>query len=59
LRLAEAARLGFRIGVAPSSGRGEGPGRRTVDGMTVVEVSDLHGALSALGLAPSGTRGPT
>ncbi|MBO0846453.1 MAG: DNA repair protein RadA, partial [Nocardioides sp.] len=29
LRLAEAARLGFRVAVAPSSGRGDGPGRRT------------------------------
>jgi DNA repair protein RadA/Sms len=55
-RLAEAARLGFRVAVAPSSGRGDGPVRRTVDGMTVVEVSDLHGVLTALGLAPSGAR---
>jgi DNA repair protein RadA/Sms len=53
-RLAEAARLGFRVAVAPSSGRGDGPGRRVVDGMTVLEIGDLSGALGALGLTATG-----
>jgi DNA repair protein RadA/Sms len=57
-RLAEAARLGFRVAVAPSTGRGDGPGRRTVDGMTVIEVGDLRGALASLGLAKSDPRAP-
>jgi DNA repair protein RadA/Sms len=57
-RLAEAARLGFRVAVAPATGRGEGPGRRTVDGMTVIEVGDLAGALTSLGLSKSAPRAP-
>jgi DNA repair protein RadA/Sms len=52
-RLAEAARLGFRVAVAPLSDRRAEPGRRTVDGMTVLEVADLAGALATLGLAPA------
>ncbi|HET7431900.1 MAG TPA: DNA repair protein RadA [Nocardioides sp.] len=57
-RLAEAARLGFRVALAPSTGRGDGPGRRDVDGMTVIEVGDLRGALTSLGLAKSDPRAP-
>ncbi|MGC4112766.1 MAG: DNA repair protein RadA [Nocardioides sp.] len=58
-RVAEAARLGFRVAVAPVADRGAQPARRTVDGLTVLEVTDLRGALTALGLtgarrAPAG-----
>jgi DNA repair protein RadA/Sms len=49
-RLAEAARLGFRVAVAPVGERSAQPGRRAVDGMTVLEVADLRGALTTLGL---------
>jgi DNA repair protein RadA/Sms len=52
-RLAEAARLGFRVAVAPVGDRSAEPGRRTVDGMTVLEVADLQSALATLGLAPA------
>jgi DNA repair protein RadA/Sms len=54
-RVSEAARLGFRVAVAPVERSAE-PARRTVDGMTVVEVADLRGALTALGLADRGSR---
>jgi DNA repair protein RadA/Sms len=50
-RIAEAARLGFRVAVVPVGDRSAEPTRRVVDGMTVVEVADLRGALRALGLA--------
>jgi DNA repair protein RadA/Sms len=50
-RIAEAARLGFRVAVVPVGDRSAEPIRRVVDGMTVVEVADLRGALRALGLA--------
>ncbi len=49
-RLAEAARLGFRVAVAPPDDRRAQPGRRDVDGMTVLEVADLRSALATLGL---------
>jgi DNA repair protein RadA/Sms len=49
-RLAEAARLGFRVAVAPMSDRNASPERRTVDGMTVLEVAHLQGALTLLSL---------
>jgi DNA repair protein RadA/Sms len=49
-RIAEAARLGFRLAVAPVGDRGGRPGRRSVDGLTVLEVADLRGALTSLGL---------
>jgi DNA repair protein RadA/Sms len=49
-RLAEAARLGFAVALAPVGDRSAGPGRRTVDGMSVLEVADIRGALTALGL---------
>jgi DNA repair protein RadA/Sms len=49
-RIAEAARLGFRVAVAPVGDRSAQPGRRSVDGLTVLEVADLSGALAALGL---------
>jgi DNA repair protein RadA/Sms len=51
-RLAEAARLGFRVAVAPVGERSAQPGRRAVDGMTVLEVADLPGTLTTLGLVP-------
>ena len=54
-RIAEAARLGFRLAVVPVGDRSETPRQRTVDGMTVVEVGDLRGALSALGVAGHGS----
>ncbi len=52
-RLAEAARLGFRVAVAPVGDRSGQPQRRTVDGMTVLEVADIRGGLIALGLTGS------
>jgi DNA repair protein RadA/Sms len=55
-RIAEAARLGFRVAVVPAT-RGDAAGeRRTVDGMTVLEAGDLPSALRALGLAQAGRR---
>ncbi|HEX3929482.1 MAG TPA: DNA repair protein RadA [Nocardioides sp.] len=50
LRVAEAARLGFRVAIAPVGDRGAQPVRRSLDGLTVLEVTDLRGALTALGL---------
>ena len=44
-RVAEAARLGFRTALIPGDGR-----PRTVDGLQVVEVGDVHSALVALQL---------
>ena len=49
-RIAEAARLGFRVAVVPVGDRSATHQQRTVDGMTVVEVADLPGALTAVGL---------
>jgi DNA repair protein RadA/Sms len=49
-RVAEAARLGFRVAIAPVGDRSAPPVRRDVDGMTVLEVGDLAGALAALGV---------
>jgi DNA repair protein RadA/Sms len=46
-RLAEAARLGFRVAVVP--GR-SGAGERRVEGMRVHEVGDVHSALRLLSL---------
>jgi DNA repair protein RadA/Sms len=55
-RIAEAARLGFRVAVVPST-RGGGDGeRRTVDGMSVLEAADLPAALRVLGLAKTSPR---
>jgi DNA repair protein RadA/Sms len=51
IRLAEAARLGFRAALVPG-GPGERPGeRRRVDGLDVVAATDLDTALRALDLA--------
>jgi DNA repair protein RadA/Sms len=57
-RISEAARLGFRVAVVPTSSVRGAPAaeRRTVDGMTVLETGDLAGALRLLGLTKSGTR---
>jgi DNA repair protein RadA/Sms len=57
-RISEAARLGFRVAVVPTSSvRGAAAAeRRTVDGMTVLETGDLAGALRLLGLTTTGTR---
>jgi DNA repair protein RadA/Sms len=52
-RIAEAARLGFRVAVVPVGERTAQPGRRSLDGMTVLEAGDLAGALTALGLGRS------
>jgi DNA repair protein RadA/Sms len=49
-RIAEAARLGFRVAVVPVGDPSATHQQRTVDGMTVVEVADLPGALTAVGL---------
>jgi hypothetical protein len=51
-RIAEAARLGFRVAVVPTAaGRSGAAGRRrTVDGMTLLEAPDLPGALHLLGM---------
>ena len=55
-RIAEAARLGFKVAVVPrgralASERGI-PSRRVVDGLRVVEVDDVFGALLTLELTP-------
>src|SRR6476659_4186544 len=57
-RIAEAARLGFRVAVVPmAAGRSGAPGRsRTVDGMTVLETPDLAGALRLLGMTGASER---
>ncbi len=57
-RIAEAARLGFRVAVVPmAAGRSGAPGRsRTVDGMTVLETPDLAGALRLLEMTPARSR---
>jgi DNA repair protein RadA/Sms len=52
-RIAEAGRLGFRVAVAPVGDRGAAPSRRSVDGLTVIEATDLRGALTVLGLGPA------
>ena len=55
-RLAEAARLGFKVAVAPrdrASERERGiPAARLVDGLEVIEVDDVYGALLTLRLTP-------
>src|SRR4051812_29992241 len=56
-RISEAARLGFRVAVAPVE-RSADPGRRSVDGMTVVEAADLRSALATLGLTRSSRTPP-
>jgi DNA repair protein RadA/Sms len=57
-RISEAARLGFRLAVVPTSSNRRTPAaeRRTVDGLTVLEAGDLAGALRLLGLTRSGAR---
>ncbi|WP_151083611.1 DNA repair protein RadA [Nocardioides cynanchi] len=57
-RVSEAARLGFRLAVVPTSSTRGAPAaeRRTVDGLTVLETGDLAGALRLLGLTRSGSR---
>jgi DNA repair protein RadA/Sms len=49
-RIAEAARLGFRVAVVPVGDRSGPPAQRSVDGLTVLEAGDLRGALAALGM---------
>ena len=55
-RIAEAARLGFRVAVVPRGRTLPGergiPSRRTIDGLTVIEVDDIIGALLTLDLTP-------
>ena len=60
-RLAEAARLGFRVAVVPSDRARPGPRAPeswTVDGMRVLDVPDIASALRLLQLvaAPPGLR---
>ena len=54
--VAEAARLGFKVAVVPRGRALQGergiPSRRVVDGLTVVEVDDVFGALLTLELTP-------
>jgi DNA repair protein RadA/Sms len=60
-RLAEAARLGFRVALAPTEpGRpaARSPESWTVDGMRVVDVPDVGSALRLLHLHGSGQTGP-
>ena len=55
-RVAEAARLGFRLAVVPGV-PATGPqtaGQPTVDGMQVLEVPDIASALRVLGLSEAG-----
>jgi DNA repair protein RadA/Sms len=61
-RLAEAARLGFRMAVVPSSPGQPGGVRpastdRTIDGLRVVEVPDVASALRCLGVSRATKRG--
>ncbi len=52
-RLAEAARLGFRVAVVPhdpATHRGRAPEKWTVDGMRVIDVPDIASALEVLRL---------
>jgi DNA repair protein RadA/Sms len=52
-RLAEAARLGFRVAVVPAERSADGPRAartREVDGMKVIDVPDIASALRLLGL---------
>ena len=55
-RIAEAARLGFRVAVVPATRGGGASERRTVDGMTVLEAPDLAAALGQLGVTGSARR---
>ena len=48
-RIAEAARLGFQVAVVPGRGQDSG-GERRVEGMRVIEVSDVRSALRLLSL---------
>jgi DNA repair protein RadA/Sms len=53
-RLAEAARLGFQLAVVPTEASRMGPRAPeswTVDGMRVLDVADVRGALRLLHLA--------
>ena len=60
-RLAEAARLGFQLAVVPSE-PGRPPARSpeswTVDGMRVLDVSDVHSALRLLNVVGSEQQKP-
>jgi DNA repair protein RadA/Sms len=58
-RIAEAARLGFRVAVVPATRGGDASERRTVDGMTVLEAPDLAAALGRLGVTGSARRAGT
>jgi DNA repair protein RadA/Sms len=50
-RIAEAARLGFQVAVVPGrSGGRDHPVEASVDGMRVIEVSDIASALRLLSL---------
>ncbi len=55
-RVAEASRLGFKVAVAPRDRSGanarEAPRARLVDGLEVIEVDDVFGALLTLRLTP-------
>jgi DNA repair protein RadA/Sms len=55
-RIAEAARLGFRVAAVPASRGGAATESHTLDGMTVLEAGDLPTALRVLGLARSAGR---
>ncbi|MBF4163841.1 DNA repair protein RadA [Nocardioides acrostichi] len=52
-RIAEAARLGFERAVVPCE-PGRRPGRRTVDGLEVIEAPTVMSALHALGFTKNG-----
>jgi DNA repair protein RadA/Sms len=58
-RVAEAARLGFRVAVTPVTSPHEDrePQGRSVDGMTVHEATDLAAALRRLGVVGEARRG--
>ena len=58
--LAEAARLGFQLAVVPSEPGRKGPRSPeswTVDGMRVVDVPDVRGALRLIDLASDAGQG--
>jgi DNA repair protein RadA/Sms len=58
-RLAEAARLGFRVAVVPAERAADGPRparTREIEGMRVIEVPDVESALRLLDLTRDSTR---
>jgi DNA repair protein RadA/Sms len=58
VRLAEAARMGFRFAVVPAESTSTAGQARELDGMKVLELDDVGQALRALGLLNAGESSP-